>query len=243
MQHNGKLAKVRALLAKAEDPAATEAETETYRAKAYELMAEHGIEQAMLNADKPVSDKPADRKFTVPNPWSMERIRLMNGLAHAMGCEFIHLSNQRQPGARHGHVFGYESDIARMELLYTSLLLQMDNELARTPVPYGHSPRAWRRSWLVGFVHIVTVRVKEAEARARRLAETQTTTTGRSTDLVLTDRASLVAARFHDAYPRRRSGGKTTVRGNGYGDGAAAGRRADIGGPRIGGSRRAIGNA
>ncbi|MGH3566379.1 MAG: DUF2786 domain-containing protein, partial [Pseudonocardia sp.] len=51
-----KLDTVRKLLAKAEG-AATQAEAETYTAKAMELMARHGIDSALLAAATPNSDE------------------------------------------------------------------------------------------------------------------------------------------------------------------------------------------
>lgn len=236
-----KMDKIRALLDMANDEAITPEAAENYRLKAFELMAKYGIEQALLNESKPGSDKPADRHITLDNPWAMEKAHLINGLAKAMGCQLILLARTDGQSGRKVHVFGYESDLERLEMLFTSLLLQMFGELARTPVPARDTPRKFRRSWLLGFVTKVTERVKEAEQRARN--EAAPTTTGRSTDVVLADRKAVVLRAFRDAYPRTRSG-KTTVSGSGFGAGAAAGARADIGGARIGGtgrSTRAIG--
>ncbi|MEU3269189.1 DUF2786 domain-containing protein [Streptomyces bacillaris] len=233
---NAKLKKIRALLDMAEGEGLSPEAAENYRLKAYELMAKYGIEQALLDAAKPGSDKPADRIINLDNPWSMEKVRLMNGLAQAMGCELIHLGRS-EAGGRKVHVFGHESDLQRMDILFTSLLLQMFRELARTPVPPYDTPRAFRRSWIMGFADKVSVRVGEAERRARNEAA-EMTADGRSTALVLADRKALVRRAFEDAYPRRRNGGRTTMRGRGYGAGAAAGARADIGGARVGSSAR-----
>jgi hypothetical protein len=237
---NGKLKKIRALLDMAEGEGLSIEAAENYRLKAYELMAKYGIEQALLDAAKPAgSDKPADRIINLDNPWSMEKVRLMNGLAHAMGCELIHLGRS-ETGGRRVHVFGHESDLQRMDILFTSLVLQIFRELARTPVPHYETPRAFRRSWILGFADKVSARVREAEQRARDEV-TPKTTDGRSTALVLADRKDMVTRAFENAYPRRRNGGRTTMKGRGYGAGAAAGARADIGGTRIdGGARNAI---
>ena len=61
-------------------------------------------------------------------------------------------------------MFGYTSDIERSDVLYTSLLVQMWQGLAATPPPDRvRSVRAWRRSWLLGFVTAVVARVRAAE--------------------------------------------------------------------------------
>ncbi|MGZ5400302.1 MAG: DUF2786 domain-containing protein, partial [Nocardioides sp.] len=55
------LVRVRKLLTKAEDPAATTQEAQAYTAKASELMAAHGIDRALLAAREPSLDVVGDR--------------------------------------------------------------------------------------------------------------------------------------------------------------------------------------
>ncbi|MFD6417041.1 DUF2786 domain-containing protein [Streptomyces sp. NPDC060194] len=239
-QTSAKLETIRALLAKAEDPRAPEAEAELARKRAFEMMAKYGVEQAMVGDANPSGDVPTDRKIVLDNPWAMERVRLIHRIATALGCEMIHLGRNGDGPARSVHVFGYESDLQRVELLYTSLLLQMNGGLAAQTVPPGQGARAWRRSWLLGFVNRVGDRIEEAERGAREAARGATTATGRSAALVLADRKAVVSRNYHQAYPRSRKSGSTTVTGNGYGAGWSAGGRADIGGKRIGRTARSI---
>ena len=229
-----KLETIRALLAKAEDPRTPEAEAELARKRAFEMMAKYGVEQAMLNDANPSSDAPADRKIVLDNPWAMERVRLINRIALALGCQLIHLGRDGSGPSRRVHIFGYASDLQRVELLYTSLLLQMNSGLAAQSVPRGQGARAWRRSWLLGFISRVGDRIQQAERGAREEASAETTATGRSAALVLADRKAVVERAYQQAYPRARKSGNTTMAGNGYGAGWAAGSRADIGGKRIG---------
>ena len=49
------LARVRKLLAKAEDPACTPAEAEAFTAKATELIAKYGVDQALLSLADPAA--------------------------------------------------------------------------------------------------------------------------------------------------------------------------------------------
>ncbi|MEW1721649.1 DUF2786 domain-containing protein [Streptomyces sp. NPDC093109] len=234
MKAPAKLETIRALLAKAEDTRTPEAEAELARKRAFEMMAKYGVEQAMLSDGDPSSDAPGDRQIVLDNPWAMERVRLINRIALALGCQLIHLGRDGDGPARRVHIFGYESDLQRVELLYTSLLLQMNGGLAAQGVPVRSGVRAWRRSWLLGFINRVGDRIEEAERGAREQARTETAVTGRSAALVLADRKAVVERTYRQAYPRARSGGRTTMTGNGYGAGWAAGSRADIGGRRIG---------
>lgn len=229
------LSKVRALLAKAEDPAATEAEAEAFTAKATELMAKYGIEQAILADHNPDAGKPADRMITVSNPWGGEKARLAYFLAEAMGCRALLVKGTVQ----RVHLFGFTSDLERVELLYTSLLLQMATGLARVQPPVWESPRAYRRSWLLGFRSEVVARVKAVEQRAADQAQP---TGGRSTALVLADRSALVQQALAARYPRV-SHGSSSYSGGGYKSGREAGSRANIGQTGVAGGRRAIGGA
>jgi hypothetical protein len=240
------LSKVRALLAKAEDPAATESEAEAFTAKATELMAKYGIEQALLADAQPDSGKPADRIITVTAPWAREKQSFVAGIVEALRGRAVMKTG---PAGYRVHMFGFESDLERAELLYTSLLLQMTNQLAHVQVPYYDEPRVYRRSWILGFRVEVVQRLREAEKRATERAMGGGGTagmgpgvSGRSTDLVLADRAAIIERRVNDEYGKLK-GRRTTFRGTGFAAGQAAGSRANIGQVGLAGGRRAIGGA
>jgi hypothetical protein len=233
------LERVRKLLAKAEDDSVTPAEAEALTAKAAELMARYGIDRALLAATRPETDRPADRMIDVPNPWADVRAHLLAGLVSAMRCQCVLLPVAT---GKRVHVFGYASDLERTELLYTSLLVQMAHGLAATQVPAtARSPRAWRRSWLLGYSSAVTARVRAAEERAASDATSSGRDSGgTSTELVLADRSLVVRRHVQEAYPRTRRT-RITYSGNGYRSGYAEGERADIGGKRVRpGSGRAL---
>ena len=228
------LDRVRKLLAKAEAEGVTPPEAEALTAKAAELMARYGIDRARLAASRPDSDRAGNRIIDIDNPWAQIRAHLLAGLAGAMRCQCVLLSTSR-PGARI-HVFGYASDLERADILYTSLLLQMARGLSVTVVPAGiRSPRAWRRSWLLGFVSAVISRVRAAEDRAAASAEGEVHT-GPSTALVLADRALVVRRQLEEAYPVTRKT-RITYSGRGYSAGYAEGQQADIGNARLGSAK------
>ena len=159
------LARVRKLLAKAEAAGVTPAEAQAFTAKAAELMAKYGIDRALLAAQRPETDRPADRVLDIDNPWARVQAHLVCGLAAALRCQCVVLPRPA-PGTRI-HIFGFASDLERTEVLYTSLLVQMWQGLVAAEVPgWSRSPRAWRRSWLLGFTSAVVSRVREAEQQA-----------------------------------------------------------------------------
>jgi hypothetical protein len=232
------LDRVRKLLAKAEAEGVTPPEAEALTAKAAELMARYGIDRARLAASRPGTDRPGNRVIDIANPWAQVRAHLLAGLAGAMRCQCVLLSTDR-PGAR-VHVFGYASDLERADILYTSLLLQMARGLTAAAVPDGvRSVRAWRRSWLLGFVSAVVGRVRSAEERAAADADGDagSSAPGPSTALVLADRAVEVSRQLAEAYPVTRRT-RITYSGRGYRAGYAQGERADIGQARLKSSRQ-----
>ena len=232
------LARVRKLLAKAEDAGVTAAEAEALTAKAAELMAKYGIDRALLAAARPETDRPADRVIDVGNPWARIQAHLLCGLASALRCQCVILPRPG-PGSRI-HMFGFASDLERTDVLYTSLLVQMWQGLAAAPVPaWSRSPRAWRRSWLLGFAAAVVARVHAAEQEATSRATAPDARSGSQTALVLADRALVIRRNIEQAYPVTRKS-QVTYSGSGYSAGYTQGQRADIGTARLRGSARAL---
>jgi hypothetical protein len=232
------LARVRKLLAKAEDAGVTAAEAQALTAKAAELMAKYGIDRALLAAERPETDRPADRVIDVGNPWARVQAHLLCGLASALRCQCVILPRPG-PGARI-HLFGFSSDLERTDVLYTSLLVQMWQGLATAQVPaWSRSPRAWRRSWLLGFAAAVVARVRAAEQEVTSRATAAEARSGSQTALVLADRALVIRRNIEQAYPVTRKS-QVTYSGSGYSAGYTQGQRADIGTARLRGSARAL---
>jgi hypothetical protein len=227
------LERVRKLLAKAEDPACTPEEAAALNDKAAELIAKYGVDRALLAVSAPESDPVGDRVVAVPAPYALDKTTLLATVARAMRCRTVRRKEFGPGGYFYDmHLFGFDSDLERTELLYTSLLVQAAYGLAAAPVPGWESVAAFRRSWLAGFTHAVGQRLLEAE---RRAATAATVPEGPSVAVVLADRGRLVDRRVADAYPRLRSSAPRRLMGSGHAGGFAAGQRADLGTVRLGG--------
>jgi hypothetical protein len=106
--------------------------------------------------------------------------------------------------------------------------------LAGADVPaWTRSPRAWRRSWLLGFVTSVVSRVRAAEQHAATQATHPQTPSGSRTALVLADRRQVIKRAINQAYPQTRKT-RVTYSGSGYGTGYAKGQQADLGSRHLG---------
>lgn len=233
------LTRVRKILAKAEDPAATPEEAETYTTKAAELIAAYGIDRALLAEQVPESDVVGDRVVTVDPPYALDKAGLLSTVAAALRCSAVrreqHLPDRSGRVAKEisVHLFGYDSDLLRVEVLYTSLLLQATSQMMRAPAPPWESTPAFRRSWLAGFTAAVRSRLREAEASAAEAAPPRERG-ARSVDLVLLDRTRAAEAAMNSTYPDLQTARRRELSGSGAGSGYRAGQRADLGGARVG---------
>lgn len=249
------LERVRRLLAKAEG-ATTEEERDAYNSKAAELIARYGIEEALLGAQRSTRPTPGDRVVRLDAPYARDKGTLLAAIATPLEVRAVMVKGAPQggsggqpyaPGALSMHLFGMDSDLQRVDLLYTSLLVQAAHGLAVVrPRSSYESVAAYRRSWIIGFAYSIQQRLVAAEAAARAHAEAGTASSrpeaaGPSVSLVLADRAALVDSALAEAYPRLRNAPTRSLSGSGGADGAAAGKRADLGGKRVAGrGRRAL---
>jgi hypothetical protein len=223
------LARVRKLLAKAEDPACTPAEAEAFTAKATELIARYGVDQALLAAADPGRDPIGDRLVALDPPYALDKADLLISVATALRCRTVRMRRERPLKV---HLFGYASDLERVDVLFTSLLVQATYGLVAAPVPAWEHPAAFRRSWLAGFTGAITRRLWEAERAAA--AESPAAASVASTALVLVDRTDRVERRLTETYRFLRPAPRRRLGGGGLHHGYAAGRAADLGGPRLG---------
>jgi Protein of unknown function (DUF2786) len=235
-----KLEVIRKLLAKAEG-AATAEEATAYNEKAAAMMARHGVNAALLAATGEKPDRIGERRIAMTDPYSMEKSMLASWIGSALGCRSVrHSGYGRSVSAITLH--GYESDIGRTEVLYTSLLLQATRQVVvqRPPSWSDEATAAYRRTWLVGFATEVNRRLSAAEQTAAEEHDAVPAREGPSAALVVADRRSTVDRAFEDRYPKLKKARNRTLSGSGYGSGVAAGSRADLGGPRIANPRREL---
>ncbi|MFC7331413.1 hypothetical protein [Marinactinospora rubrisoli] len=227
---------VAALLTKAADPATTPAEREACEQRADLLVARYGVERAMAAANGD-TDEIINKVINLKNPRARAKARLTYRLATAMRCDAV-----REVGATTVHVFGYASDMERLEAVYPAVELQMLSGVERITedeVPGHLTIRRFRDGWLKGFADRVGLRLRAAEQQAVQEAGDAD---GRSTALVLVDRSRRVTAAMEAAFRGQLRTTRSRANASGYTAGSAAGDRADIGQRRLGGSRRTLGS-
>jgi hypothetical protein len=188
-----------------------------------------------------VTDTVDRREVVVEDPYSTGKARLLAWIAAALRTRAV-LHQQRGGRVNAVTLVGFSSDLQRVEVHYTSLLLQATAELVRLrPPSHRESVTAYRRSWLHGFAVAVHQRLSTAERHAEQeRADPDRGDDGASTGvaLVLADRRVLVDQAFGEAFPRLSGSRRPQLTGSGLAAGHAAGSRADLGSARMGGGPR-----
>lgn len=236
---NPKVATIRALLAKAEDPATSPEEAELYFGKAADLMAKYGIDQALLAEARPETDALTHREFDIKGKYVPDRAALLFAISHALGARNVYWTRtDYETGKRYRKVkiYAHESTLERIDMLFSSLQLQALNGLGKVRPMFGESVTAYRKSWLAGFASSVLRRLTEAENAAVREADQR----GTGAELVLVKREAAVDRYFKAAHPKVKTAPRRRLTGTGWQDGRAAGERADLGGRQLGQARKAL---
>jgi hypothetical protein len=157
------LAKVRALLAKAESTTFEE-EADALTAEAQELMARHAIDHAMLHGAE-AGEVPGGRRVGIDDPYPRGKANLLAEVANANRCRTLWYE---QFGF--ASVVGFPVDLDIVEVLYTSLLVQATRAMVAAGSRrdrWGRSrTRSFRLSFLVAFAGRIGERLTEATASA-----------------------------------------------------------------------------
>jgi hypothetical protein len=215
------LERVRKLLTRAEHPATPPAEAEACSAKEAALMSRHLIDRAMVDAGRCDRDKPVVRRVVVEPPYTVGKVVLLDEVAKAFGIP-VAIGRGHYSSTRRCTLVGFAGDLAMVELLFTSLLLQASTAMraasARPDV------KAYRRAFLFGYASSIGARL--TAVRRETVREATSTTPG--TDLVLVDRQTQVDAAFQHEFPTLGTFRATASSGSGFVAGRDAGGRADL---------------
>jgi len=219
------LGRIRGLLAKAESTSYPE-EAEALSAKAQELMTKYALDRVLIEADSAMPELPATRRIWLDTPYVDAKALLVDVVTKANRCRAIFSS-----AFGFMTVVGDETDLAAVELLTTSLLVQA----TRAMIASGNQPqrsadarsRSFRKSFLLAYATRIGERLEEANA----------TTIAESPDQerllpVLASRQLAVDEAFDTLFPTIRNRGIAIRNGNGWDAGREAADRARLDGQR-----------
>lgn len=157
------LDRIRALLAKAESSGYA-SEAEAYTAKAQELTTLHRIDQAQLGGWADGPDEPAAIRVAIDRPYEDAKALLLQSVAEANLAQAVWSS-----GLGFSTVFGFPDDLATVELIYTSLLVQGTAIMVREGS--GRRAREFRESFLLAYAARIGERLRASSVRAAGTAD------------------------------------------------------------------------
>jgi hypothetical protein len=221
------LRRIRGLLAKAESTEFPD-EAESLTAKAQELMTRHAVDAAILEVDRPADGRAVDtRRVHVRDPYVRAKMQLLAAVAEANDVRLVWYS-----GLGIANLVGVRADVAAVELLFTSLLLQVAQALTAAERPLGRpsASRSFRRAFLLGYALRIGERLQDARRRATAEAAAE-----HDVDLlpVLRSRQAAVEQRVTELFPHvRATRSRSSVDAGGWYAGREAAERADVGSRR-----------
>lgn len=190
------LAKVRALLAKAESTEYDE-EAEALSAKAQELISRHSLERLLAESDgASATDAAVARRIWIDPPYVFAKAVLVGAVAEANHCKSVTTQD-----LGFCTVVGRPEDLAAVDVLVTSLLVQASTAMRRHGRQLDRSGTSRTRSFRQSFLVAYAGRIRE---RLLAAAEEAVRGTGRGAELVLVlhRQAEEVDAATHAIFPK-----------------------------------------
>ncbi|WP_063045974.1 DUF2786 domain-containing protein [Nocardia pseudovaccinii] len=230
--------RVRGLFAKA-DGTDNQAEADTFRAKAYELLAKHNLDEMRVRATGQQTEQSARDnqiivvRFDIPLRYREQRILLLAAVNNALHNRGVDC------GAGVQRIIGVRRNVERARFLYSLLTPQMLSATSKyvPDDPFDHAAVVReRQSFMNGFAAMVHQRLAEAEANAIRDA-------GQSAALAIREDEQRTQAAFTKKWPKtvKRSVAHRNS-GAGFDAGIRSANAADVGHTRVTGGRRALGS-
>lgn len=191
------LDRVRALLAKAESTTFP-AEAEALTGKAQELMARHSIDVALLDATAERPDRPSGIRLGTDAPYAAAKALLIQEVAGANRCESVWSDD-----LGFATVLGFPADLAAVELLHTSLLVQATAAMLRgrgeRRPGSGRRTKGYDESFLNAFALRIGERLRAATGAEERAVTGEPA--GHRLLPVLAARGDAVRERLDELFP------------------------------------------
>jgi Protein of unknown function (DUF2786) len=178
-QHQKMIDKVAKLLRNAEDAELGNrpAEAEAFQDKAFQIMADYGISEALIRARKDGLDIKIDAKAAsiyvhFAGKYQRAQCELFWALCGAMQCEAVRVKKSRRETFSM-RVYGMADHLQRLRDIWTLLAPQAQWGMENARPGWSTSSAyvaAYRRSWLTGFADQISHRIRKAEDAAAAAA-------------------------------------------------------------------------
>ncbi|RAV33086.1 DUF2786 domain-containing protein, partial [Corynebacterium heidelbergense] len=167
--------RVEKLLRQAADREGTP-EGDAFRDKAFELMAQYGVEASQEAAEGKTS-RIVDHQVDFAGTYTDMQFELLNTLAHVLHCQVVRFKMRRSSKVQQAFVFGRAHHVQRVLMLHTMLSGHMIAGATDAPRTCGFvhtSPQTQKRSWMRGFIRTVGSRLEAIEVQHSPEFESQT---------------------------------------------------------------------
>ncbi len=257
-----KLEKIRGLLRQAEATTYPE-EAKAFSEAAQRLMTKYAFDELEVSLEER-HDTIETRDFKVMEPYGNQKMNLLGAIARNNDAKLVqghkakYLREKDENGRwrfvsgkddagikrsklryREAWITGFTSDLDRIEMLYSSLLIQMNAEMLATPTPSWENGVSFRNSFVAGYTSGIGGRLRSSRSRATKEWEAEH---GTSVALVVLEKNEQVKAAYDERWGGQlRKVSTSYARGSGHGAGRSAANRADVGNARISG-RKALGS-
>lgn len=139
-------------------------ESEAFYEKAMYLMTKYGIEDAQLRKRDGKIEKATYEIMLIGAPYTAHKADLLAIVANFLGGQII--SKQGSNGSKLW-LFGFKEDIARIKMLYFSLLAQLHLEITVAIIPQGENARRFREAFHFAFNQVVEKRFQDIQNRVK----------------------------------------------------------------------------
>lgn len=153
--------RIKGLLAQAADREGTP-EGEIFQARAFELMARYGVEQAQLDTGD--GDELIAREIDLAGAYTPMQFHLAGVVGKALHCYSLGKGNGRK--VNRVIFYGKARHAERAVMLFSILNPQMAAGAGKAPQIAGVHGAVRKRSWMLGFIAGVNDRLRAAESEA-----------------------------------------------------------------------------
>lgn len=192
--HAKTLTRIRALLAKAESTDFP-AEAEAFTAKAQDLMTRYAIDEALLSGQSGHGIDVQGIRVLIEQPYALQKAGLLDVIGRANRCRAV----WSDFGASVS-LLGVPTDLAQVEMLFTSTLVQATRAMTRAGEGKHDADRSssFRRAFLTAYAMRIGQRLNESSEQAVQ-------TYGSEVVPVFEQQAEAIEAEFERLFPDVRS--------------------------------------
>lgn len=134
---------------------------------------------------------------------------------------------------------GFTKDIDTALMLYTSMLIQIAREVKKANIPSYENKHTWTSHFIISFANVISARLRKAADTTRKEIVEEYEAQGVNVLPVLVSRDEQVKTAYEQVWQGNLRSSRANYKRTyttGSSAGSAAGRRADIGSKKIGGS-------